>query len=96
MNSDRYQQVLEEKLFPWMAIHGAKIFLQDGAPCHKSKKSMALQKSKEKYFTVMDWPANSPDLNPIENVWSIMKARLKRDQNITLLAGLIQASRCSW
>ena len=96
MNSDRYKQVLEEKLFPWMAIHEAKIFLQDGAPCHTSKKSMALLKTKEKDLTVMEWPGNSPDLNPIENVWSIMKALLKRDHAITSLPSLIQAIKMLW
>lgn len=24
------------------------------------------------------WPSNSPDINPIENVWSMLKARLKK------------------
>jgi hypothetical protein len=27
----------------------------------------------------MDWPGNSPDLNPIKNCWSFMKAKLKED-----------------
>ncbi len=42
MNSFMYINVLREKLFPWMANHGVTMFLQDGAPCHTSKVSMAL------------------------------------------------------
>ena len=66
MNSDKYMEVLKEKLFPWMGFHGVSKFLQDRAPCYKSKKVMAFLKEQE--FSVMDWPGNSPDLNLIENI----------------------------
>jgi hypothetical protein len=71
-------------LAPFMRIYGCKWFLQDGAPCNKSKQAMA--KLKELDFQVMDWPGNSPDLKPIENCSSLMKAKLKEDCTITLPA----------
>jgi DDE superfamily endonuclease len=96
MNSDAYISVLREKLFPFMTLHKVTKFLQDGAPCHTSKKSMAVLKEKEKEFTVMDWPGNSPDLNPIENLWAIMKGRLKKDHSITSLQKLEEAIKKMW
>ena len=97
MNSERYcRDVLEAKVFPWMEMHGCRYFLQDGAPCHKSRLAMALLKSKAEKFKVMDWPGNSPDLNPIENVWSIMKGRLKKDHTISSLPLLIKAIKIMW
>jgi septum formation topological specificity factor MinE len=77
MNSEVYMGVLKDHLFPFMDIHGSTFFLQDGAPCHTSKRVMAYLREKEDEFTVLDWPGNSPDLNPIENVWAHMKLKLK-------------------
>jgi transposase len=58
-----------------MRDHRSTHFLQDGAPCHASKRIKAYLADKP--FEVMDWPGNSPDLNPIENCWNYMKEKLK-------------------
>jgi hypothetical protein len=64
-----------------MDHHKATHFLQDGAPCHKSKKVMEFLKGQK--FSLMDWPGNSPDLKPIENLWSIIKCKIKKKENFT-------------
>ena len=48
--------------------------VQDNAPCHKAKKAMKFLD--ENSVIVLDWPPNSPDLNPIENIWGIIKVKL--------------------
>ena len=46
-------------------------------------------------ITVLDWPGNSPDLNPIENLWSIVKNRLRK-MDCTTKIKLIEAVIHVW
>jgi len=44
--------------------------MEDNAPVHKGVYNKAREKLK---WPVYEHPPNSPDLNPIENIWAIMK-----------------------
>ena len=65
-----------------MTIHKCSIFQQDLAPWHTSKRSVVWIK---KHFQLLEWPENSPGLNPIENSWQIMKKKLAQKKVSSLL-----------
>ena len=77
MNSKAYLQIIEKKVCRELSdLHPRAIIQQDSAPCHKAK--MITNCFKKIKITALDWPENSTDLNPIENLWSMVKNRLRK------------------
>ncbi|KAI2647762.1 Transposable element Tcb2 transposase [Labeo rohita] len=51
------------------------IFQQDLAPAHSAKATSTW--FKDHGIPVLNWAANPPDLNPIENLWGIVKRKIR-------------------
>lgn len=72
MNQQQYVTVLEGVLLPYSneldPTKGPYVYMYDGAPCHRAKSMKSYLSSVN--LQVLKWPGNSPNLNPIDNVWN--------------------------
>jgi hypothetical protein len=78
MNAKSYRERVIPVLHEWLQIHASEnwIFMQDNAPCHKAQATM--EEFRRRRIRLLEWPANSPDLNPIEHVWAWMKDYIQK------------------
>ncbi len=85
-----YQQILEHFMLAsadQLFKDADFIFQQDLSPAHTAKSTKSWLN-----VGVLDWPENSPDLNLTENLWSIIKRKMrnKRPKNADELKATVK------
>ncbi|GBM31547.1 hypothetical protein AVEN_247242-1 [Araneus ventricosus] len=71
------------------------IYQQDNARCHTARSVCAWFEEHQDEFTLLPWPANSLDLNPIENLWDhldrVVRAMDPQPRNLAQLATALES-----
>jgi transposase len=88
MKKEEYHSILQRHAVPsGLRLYGQGFVLQqDNDPKHTSKLCKNYLESKQEAgtLTILDWPSQSPDLNPIELLWEKMDREIKKKKPTSL------------
>ena len=79
MNGAKYREILNENLFQRtqdIRLGQRFTFHQDNDPKHTAKTTQSWLWDKS--LNVLEWPSQSPDFNPIKNLWRYLKIAVQR------------------
>ncbi|CAA9501973.1 MAG: hypothetical protein AVDCRST_MAG96-2018 [uncultured Segetibacter sp.] len=89
--------VYEGRLSGFYFMHDSPnnlILMEDGAPVHRSAYSNLWREAHG--IKKLQWPPNSPDLNPIENLWKIVKDSVQNDVMPRNKDELVESVQRAW
>ena len=95
VNSAVYQEVLRTHLLPFLRDRLPNgIFQQDNTPCHTARATRDFFKKHN--ILLLKTPPESPDLNPIENLWHELKNFIRSIAKPTTKEELLHAIQSFW
>ena len=89
-NSESYKQLLDEKLQPRIRREMGNDFILQQGNCSIHVSKLLKEWMAKVNMTTLEWPARSPDLNLIENVWEMLAQLVYDGPEITKEAQLCE------
>ncbi len=80
LNATAYPSIVADHLYPFMTTVyplSDGYFQQDNTPCHKAQIISDWFLEHENEFTLLKWPPQSPDLNPVEHLWDVVEREIR-------------------
>ena len=96
MSKEQYIAILEDHMYPSamdLFKDGDYFFQHDNDPQHTAR--VVRRWLEDQQIPMLPWPAQSPDLNPIENLWATLEQQLRECQPVTR-EQLFQALQEGW
>ncbi len=100
LNATACLSIVADHVYPFMTTvypSSDEYFQQDNAPCHKAQIISDWLLEHDIEFTLLKWPPQSPDLNPIEHLWDVVEREIRiMDVQTTNLQQLCDAIMSIW
>ncbi len=79
LTATAYRSIVADHVHPFITTvypSSDGYFQQDNAPCRKAKIISDWFLKHDDEFTLLKWPPQSPDLNPIEHIWDVVEREI--------------------
>jgi hypothetical protein len=96
LNTTAYLSIIADHVLPFITTSSNGYFHQDTAPCHNAQIISNWFLEHDRQFTLLKWPQQSPDLNPIEHFWVVEREIRIMDVQPTNLQKLRDAIISIW
>lgn len=94
LNAKSYVRRCLSTVSGYLSSHNA-LFMHDGARSHTANSTKAYLQRKG-IRCLLNFPAHSPDMNPIESIWALLDAKIAEKLTEQTDAALMAATKAAW
>ena len=90
----RWRDGIIEPFVPYLQQHNVGIFQNDNASLHTVRHTQNILRIHN--VNVLQWPARSPDLSPIEHLWNHLGRQVRERHDVNNIRDLERALQAEW